>query len=144
MGNRQLAKGFTLIELMVVVAIIGLLAVVAIPGYRDSVRKSNRADAQIMLSRLATLEERYFFRSNQYTDDFADLVPGATSGLPLASDGGHYSIALSLTGGGSGWSMTATAVGNQAADSACASLTLNSLGNKTALNAGGTASSECW
>ena len=132
----QKAQGFTLIELMITVAIIGILTAIAIPSYRDSVRKSNRADAQISLSRLATLEEKYFFRTNNYSADFADFIAGATSGAAIDSDEGHYSIAVS--GGGTAWSMTATAQGNQAGDTDCATLTLNSLGAKTG------ASADCW
>lgn len=135
-------KGFTLIEMMIVVAVIALLTLVGLPTYRDSVRKANRADAQITLNRLATLQERHFFRTNQYTADFADLISGATSGDPIASDEGHYSIALS--GGGTSWSMTATATGDQANDTACASLTLNHLGQRTATKSDASASTECW
>ena len=138
-------RGFSLTELMIALAIVGLLAAVALPAYRDSTRRSNRSDAQITLSRLSALEERHFFRTNQYTGDFADMIPGAVSGNPVDSDEGHYSIALTLTGGGTGWSMTATPQGDQANDAACASLTLNSLGQKTALDSGGNPNAdECW
>lgn len=136
------SKGFTLMEILITVAIVGLLAAIALPSYQASIRRSNRADAQITLSKLATLEEQYYFRSNQYTGDFADIVNGATTGQPIDSDEEHYSIAL--TGGGTTWSMTATAQGVQANDTDCASLTLTSLGNKTALDSSNAASTECW
>jgi Tfp pilus assembly protein PilE len=69
------------------------------------------------------------------------LLRGTTT---INSDEGHYTIALTLTGGGTGWSMTATAVGDQAADSDCVTMTLNSLGTKTATKQGGAASTVCW
>lgn len=138
------SRGFTIIEILTVLAIIGLLAAIAIPSYRKSVQKSNRSDAKITLSRLATLEERYYFRANNYTGDFADIVTGATSGAPINSDGSYYSIVLTLSGGGTGWSMTATAQGTQATDTDCAKFTLTNLGTKTAVNSSNAANTSCW
>ncbi|MES2604460.1 MAG: type IV pilin protein [Pseudomonadota bacterium] len=137
-------RGFTLVEMMIVIAIMGIIFAIAVPTYRRSILKSNRSDAQITLTQLATLEERYYFRENNYTGSFADIVTGATAGQPISSDEGHYSIALTLTGGGTGWSMTATAVGDQLGDSECYKLTLTSLGAKTAVNSSNAASSVCW
>lgn len=145
MKHKKLGmRGFTLIELMVTVGIVGLIAAIALPSYRQAIRKSNRSDAQISLSGLATQQERYYFGNNSYTGDFADIVTGAVSGDPVTSDNGHYSIALTLTGSGTGWSMTATAIGDQADDTDCAKLTLTSLGAKTAVNSDNDASQECW
>ena len=140
----KVMRGFTLIEMIVVMAIIGILFAIAAPAYRRSILKSNRSDAQITLTRLATLEERYYFRENNYTGSFADIVTGATAGQPISSDDGNYSIALTVTAGGTGWSMTATAVGNQLKDTECKTLTLTSLGAKTATNSSNAASSVCW
>jgi type IV pilus assembly protein PilE len=64
MNIRQ--HGFTLIELMITVAIIGILAAIAIPSYQDSVRKSRRADAQGALLSLANAMERHFTETNSY------------------------------------------------------------------------------
>lgn len=137
------AFGFTLVELMIVVAILGILATIAIPAYRDSTLKANRADAQITLSRLSTLQERYYFRTNQYTGDFNDLVSGvADNTTSITSDDGYYTIALTATA--SSWSMTATATGSQTDDTACYKLTLNNLGSKTAVDSSNNASTECW
>ena len=138
-------KGFTLIELMIAVAIIGILVAVALPSYRNSVLRSNRADAHLSLARIATLQEQFFFRNNQYTGDFADIVNGVTSGQPIDSDEDNYSLVVTATGGGTGWTVTATAQGDQTDDADCNSLTMTNLGVKTALNSGGTANNtECW
>lgn len=133
-----------MIELLIALAIVGVIAAIALPSYQQSIRKSNRADAQITLSRLATLQEQYFFRTNNYTDDFADLIAGAVSGANLQSNEGHYSISLTLTGGGSGWNMIATPQGDQLNDDECLAINLNSLGAKTATDSDGAASSVCW
>ena len=139
------ANGFTLIELMITVAIVGILVAVAFPSYQASVLRSQRTDAHLSLARIATLQEQYFFRTNRYTSDFADIVTGATSGSPIDSDEGHYTIALAITGGGTGWTATATAQGAQAGDAECAKLTLTGFGVKTALDSGGSANNtECW
>ncbi len=137
-------RGFTLIELIVVMAIIGILVAVAIPAYRKSTQKSNRSDAKISLTRLATLEERYYFRENNYTGNFADIITGATANQPITSDAGYYSIALTLTGGGTGWSMTATALGTQLLDTDCYKYTLTSVGAKTAVTSTNAATTQCW
>ncbi|MBN4075375.1 MAG: hypothetical protein COA71_03525 [SAR86 cluster bacterium] len=140
---NKTAKGFTLIELMVVIAIVGLLAAIAIPSYQDSTRKANRADAQITLSRLSTLQERYFFRTNQYTGDFNDLVSGIADGTTsITSDDGYYTVAITATA--SSWALTATATGGQASDTECTTLTLTNLGSKTSADSSSVATTECW
>jgi len=140
-------RGFTLTELVIVMGIVGILVGVALPTYRKSTLKSNRSDAQITLTRLATLEERFYFRENNYTTSFADLVTGATAGQPISSDEGKYSIALSLPSGataGTAWQMTATAVGGQLSDTDCKTFTLTSTGAKTATNSSNAATTACW
>lgn len=74
------ALGFTLIELMIAVAIVGILAAIAIPSYRDSVRKSRRADAQGVLMNLANALERHFTESNTYCN------AGGTGGTNSCGD----------------------------------------------------------
>lgn len=71
---KQLSKGFTLIELMIVVAIIGIIAAIAYPSYQDSVKSSRRADAQGVLMGLANAMERHYTTNNSY------LGAGTTGG----------------------------------------------------------------
>lgn len=67
--------GFTLIELMITVAIVGILASVALPSYQDSVKKSRRADAEGALVNFANAMERHFTETNTYCDS-ADATTG--------------------------------------------------------------------
>jgi type IV pilus assembly protein PilE len=83
-------QGFTLIELMITVAIVGILAAIAYPSYTAQVQKSRRADAQIALQEIAQRQEAYFLRNRSYAKDVAQLGYAATS-----TDGQY---ALSIVG----------------------------------------------
>lgn len=138
-------QGFSLIELMMSIAIVGILVLVGLPTYHQSVLRSRRADAQISLNRLATLQEQYYFRTNQYAADFADIINDASSGDTVDSNEGYYSITVTRTHEGNGWSMTALAQHEQVDDAACRTLTLTHLGIEAATSADGSANSEeCW
>jgi type IV pilus assembly protein PilE len=138
------AAGFTLIELMIVVVIVGILLMVALPGYQDSMQKGRRADAKSGLMDAANREERFMLDRNTYTDDMADLGMGAE---PLLSEEGHYAIDAEAPDPNcpilTCYVLTATPVagGAQAADTRCTSFTLRSSGAKTAT---GTTPTECW
>jgi type IV pilus assembly protein PilE len=66
-------KGFTLVELMIVVAIIGILAAVVMPGYRGYVLESQRTDTQGKMLQMIELQERFFIDNFRYTDDITEL-----------------------------------------------------------------------
>ena len=74
----QDAPGFTLIELMITVAVVGILAAIAYPSYQDSIRKSRRADAKSALLDAAHRQERFFTENNQYTNVL--VAPGGCTG----------------------------------------------------------------
>ena len=110
--TKQASKGFTLIELMIVVAIVGILASIALPAYQDSVRKSKRATAQGDLMSFANAMERYFTTNGVYTDATAATVYTATS----PSDGGTANYNLSVVAGTTTFTLTAAATGGQIGD----------------------------
>ena len=90
---RKQNKGVTLIELMVAVAIIGILAGVAYPSYVDFVTRSNRAEPQQELLRIANLQEMYYVDNREYTADMKALGLNAD---PYITDSGLYSIDATL------------------------------------------------
>lgn len=72
-GSTQKLSGFTLLELMIAVVIIGILASIAYPSYRDSVRQGNRSEAIAELQKLIAAQERYFLNNREYADDLIKL-----------------------------------------------------------------------
>ena len=121
-------KGFTLAELMIVVAIIGILGAVAYPSYVHHMKKANRADGIDSLLALAGRMEEYYMNNDTYVD--------ATVANVNSSDG-KYTLAIT-TATAFAYTITATPVGG---DNYCGNLTLNSLGAKGA--SAGTAA-DCW
>lgn len=80
--NMRNFKGFTLIELMIVVVIVGVLAAIALPSYQDSVRKGRRAEAQGVLLEMQLQQEKFRANNNTYSSDAAALgAPAAGTGL---------------------------------------------------------------
>ena len=124
---KQDAKGFSLIELMIIVAIIGVLTAIAFPSYNNYIMQSRRSDAVAMLLQVMQQQERYFTERLSYTTDLTQL--GYT--LPVRSDGENYEITASTCATGAISQcvlLTATALGGQAADG---NLTINSRGART-------------
>ena len=70
---KHLNRGFTLIEMMIVVAIVGILAAVAYPSYDEYVKRGNRTEGQAFLSDVAARQERYFSQNNAYVTANASL-----------------------------------------------------------------------
>lgn len=127
--KRQKQAGFTLIELMVVVVIVGILAMVAYPSYQNSVLKTRRADGQALLMSIVNAEERYFTKNNTYTTDMTDL--GYTAATNVDSEEGYYKASAAACTGATivtCVNVTGTAQGPQTDDG---NLTLNSRGQKT-------------
>lgn len=141
MGTKMINKknGFTLIEMVVTVLIVGILGTYAVNSYKSSVLKGNRADAKTKLLEVMQREERYFSEKNTYTVTMTDLGYSAS---PVPSDKGYYSISGSTPAGGltAGVILTATTQGNQSNDTACMNFILNSNGQKTV----STSSTTCW
>lgn len=124
MAGRR-AHGFTLIEVMVVVVVIGILASIAYPSYQDSVRKSRRAAAKADLSQLAQFMERVYTENNSYQPGGSNPTLPFTES-PSDSASKYYDIAISASTATS-FTLTATPKGSHTGDGV---LSLSSTGAK--------------
>jgi type IV pilus assembly protein PilE len=141
------ASGFTLIELMIVVAVVAILGTVAISGYINSVRKSRRTEARTALLDLASREERFMSTNSAYSNTPSDL--GYSGALPLTVGSGYYQIAIPVLNAATStvpasFTLTATPVSGkgQDKDASCQSFSVDSTGKQSALNSGGTDSTS--
>lgn len=120
--KRQAEKGFTLIELMVVVAIVGILAAVAMPSYRSYTIRAARQQAQTELLQMAALQEKIFLNSNAYAFSVTAAYDGTSAGGLGRDSGktvdGKYTLTLDITAPSSTFVLTATPVsgGTQVGD----------------------------
>ena len=135
---RRARRGFTLIELMVVLAVAAILSAVAFPSYQSQVARGRRADAKQALLELAQKLERF----NTERGTFAGASLGSGGLYPLVSSGGYYSLAITSQSA-DGFTLSAAPRGNQAGD-ACGALGYNHLGDRS-VGAGATLSlDQCW
>ena len=143
-ANRKTVRGFTLIEILIVMVILGILAAVTLPSYQASVQKSRRADGKAALLDLAARSEKFFAQNNSYTTEVS-AANGLALGRTTSSDD-YYDLTIAACGGGAitrCYLLTATTKGVQAAD-ICASLSLDNVGRKTAKDGDGAAADYCW
>jgi type IV pilus assembly protein PilE len=136
--------GFTLVELMITVAIVAILATIAAVSYTTQVQKSRRTDARSALLDLASREEKLFSTTNAYSALLSDL--GYPNG-PVGS--GYYTVAIASPdaagqpGVSPSYAITATAISSQTGDTQCATLSINQTGLQTSTPTT-TPASTCW
>lgn len=136
--------GFTLIEIMVVVAIVGILAAIAYPSYEEYVKRGNRSEGQALLNEAAARQERFFAQNNAYVTDQDDVVNLAlphTEDTTVSSSTGKYTLTVGTEDDDGGYTLTATPEGFD--DDACGDLTLNALGTRGRSGSDRTVA-ECW
>ena len=134
------SAGFTLIELMVTVAIATILISIAIPAYNSEIRKSRRTEAKTALLDLAGREERLYNTSSppNYSSTPSDLgygVVGATFPMPVGS--GYYTVTVAFTAAAVNvpgtYTITATPIGDQLKDAQCQQFQLTNTGVQTSI-----------
>lgn len=131
-GIQKMSRqaGFSLMELMITVAIVGILGMVGYPSYIDHVKRSNRNDGRSAVSRVANDLERFFATNGTYTTNVA-LTSLTVSGGEGMSDGGNYVVQIAAGDTGNiatSYRITASAHGPQASDDECPTLSLDSAG----------------
>jgi type IV pilus assembly protein PilE len=143
-SNMRRARGFTLLELMIVVMVMAIIATIAVTQYGRYAYRARRADGQELLMRVANAQERYYATFNKYGDDpvTGDLKLGS-----VTSEKGYYTVAITKTDLTKDYTATATPVPtNSQGKDVCGPLSINSLGVKlpaltdTTKNSNG----RCW
>lgn len=131
------SSGFTLIELMIALAVISILAAVALPAYRDQTQKTRRADGKSLLTSMAQQLERCYTKYSRYDDANCTIQNGAGK----TSENGYYTVTpAGITA--TTYTLTAVRQGAQASDSTCGNLSLDQTGQQSYSGTG--SKSECW
>ena len=136
--GRYAIMGFTLIELMIVVAVVAILVAIAYPSYQDALRKSRRGQAKADVVEYAALAERWRTVNNSYA---GFQLPVAQSPREAGAPARYNLTPVAPFTAANTFTITATPVAGQALDR-CGTLTINQAGVKT--KSGAAALSECW
>ncbi len=126
-------NGFSLVELIIAIAIIGILATLALPSYESQLQQVRRSDATIALTSFAHKVERHFLENGSYSSASIELYQ------PL-SENGHYQLGITATD--SSYQLTATAIGAQSSDTLCGNYSLNEQGTRNISGSGSV--TQCW
>jgi len=129
-------RGMTLVELLIVIVVIGILASIAYPNYRDFVARATRNEAKAALLKAATNQERFYLQNNQFSGDLNQL---GFSASPFTTDTGAYDISVAAPNPASNYTVTATYKRADAESEKCSEFTIDGRGDKTSKP-----ETDCW
>jgi type IV pilus assembly protein PilE len=138
---KSAARGFTLIELMITVAIVAILATIASVSYNSQVQKSRRTDARSAVLDLAGREEKLFSTTNAYSATPSDLGYAGTA-WPIVVGSNYYNVSVTVGNPATTYSIKATPINSQASDTQCATLSVDQTGLQSSTGSATTAT--CW
>jgi type IV pilus assembly protein PilE len=145
--SRGRARGFSLIELMIVVAIVAILATLATSSYRNYVLRANRTEGRMALLAIQSAQEKFFLQNNQYAQSMATVIaPASSGGLGVSNltaagvtPSGNYTISFAAVTANT-YTIQAVATGPQTHDTAaCLTFTVDDQGSRTPADSTG-----CW
>jgi type IV pilus assembly protein PilE len=128
--------GWSVIELLVVVAVLTILTSSAVPAFRTAILRAQRTEATAALLALAAAQERFHLQHQTYAADVSAAPPDGL-GLPAVTAGGRYVITITAADAAT-FAATAAAQGRQARDAHCAEFGIDATGSRTATN------DDCW
>ena len=138
MTPRRRSAGFTLIELMIAVAVVGILTAIAYPSYKQQIAKGRRAEAKTAMLALAQKMERFYTERATY----AGAALGSGGIYPASTDNGYYSLSITAQSA-TGFTIKATPAGAQAGDR-CGSYLYNEAGTKSLGSDTSDTVANCW
>ncbi|WOH39171.1 type IV pilin protein [Thalassotalea fonticola] len=138
--------GFTLLELIITLTIIGILSSIAFTSFKSYVLKARRIDARETLMKLAVAQERYYNQHLRYSSDISSAT--GLNHQSLLTSAGFYQLTVEIKtytdDGKDSFVLTAKAINNQANDKDCLSFTLNNLSERNAMNNQAIENATCW
>jgi type IV pilus assembly protein PilE len=129
-------RGVTLLELMIVIVIIGIMAAIAYPNYREFVARAKRNEAKSSLLQIAQMQERFYLQNNTYTTDMTKL--GFPVGNNYITDSGSYSVSVTAANAND-FAATATYQKADAEAGKCQTYNIDGRGGKTSAPL-----ADCW
>jgi len=137
MNKKQ--TGFTLIEVLIAMAVMAILSSIALPAYQEQVRTGKRTEAQNLLLEAASKQQRFFSDNMAFAANMGLLGYGAAGNNAQPTETGDYNVGITPVG--TGYTLTATALNGQVNDG-CINLTLTNTGAKG--KSGTKTLAECW
>lgn len=144
MKNMRRISGFTLIEVMLVVAILAIITAIAIPNYTEGVKRSRRVEARSLLMENVQFLERFFTENNRYNQDVLGVAVVLPNLQSPKTGTAQFNISIQAVDATSYTLQAIPAAGGGMVGDACGTFVVNNLNQQTNLNLVGKTSDECW